>query len=167
MSEYYEQSRSEGRTYKSPGINYAKEFNTSKIYNDIKKIPKKDLENWFYKIKQTVESIYLDENKNDYFEYIVFFYLKIIFNILNENDIEDKILWEDSLSEFYKNFKENTNFVVDDKISYSMDELLLLLPDELSKEIEKYKEKIIRPKIYESYLKDAPWNNDYFLKYIY
>ena len=137
------------------------------IYNDIKKIPKKDLENWFYKIKQTVESIYLDENKNDYFEYIVFFYLKIIFNILNENDIEDKILWEDSLSEFYKNFKENTNFVVDDKISYSMDELLLLLPDELSKEIEKYKEKIIRPKIYESYLKDAPWNNDYFLKYIY
>ena len=48
-----------------------------------------------------------------------------------------------------------------------MDELLLLLPDELSKEIEKYKEKIIRPKIYESYLKDAPWNNDYFLKYIY
>lgn len=36
MSEYYEQSRSEGRTYKSPGINYAKEFNTSKIYNDIK-----------------------------------------------------------------------------------------------------------------------------------
>ena len=80
---------------------------------------------------------------------------------------EDKILWEDSLSEFYKNFKENTNFVVDDKISYSMDELLLLLPDELSKEIEKYKEKIIRPKIYESYLKDAPWNNDYFLKYIY
>ena len=36
-------------------------------------LPKKDLENWFYKIKQTVESIYLDENKNDYFEYIVFF----------------------------------------------------------------------------------------------